>query len=90
MISSVAERKVNRFVPTCHFCNYPGHIRPKCYKYKRFLRMNKIGQSYFKPRTAPRTKIDLSDKPVKKFWIVKSHLTCQVSYTSMKSVTTDD
>ena len=90
VISPVAESKVNRFVPICYFCNYPGHIRSKCCKYKKNLRMNKIEQSYFKPRTAPRTKIDLSDKPVKKLWIVKSHLTCQVAYTSMKAVTTDD
>ena len=71
MISPVVESKVNRFVLICYFCNYPGHIRPKCYKYKKFLRTNKIEQSYFKPRTAPRTKIDLSDKPVKKLWIKK-------------------
>ena len=41
-------------------------------------------------KTAPRTKIDLSDKPVKKLWIKKSHLTCQVAYISMKAITTDD
>ena len=51
--------------------------------------MNKIEQLYFKSRTAPRTKIDLSDKLVKKLWIKKSYLTCQVAYTSMKAVTTD-
>ena len=62
MISPVAESKVNRFVPICYFCNFPGYIRPKCYKYKNILWMNKIEQPYYKPRTTPITKIDLSDK----------------------------
>ena len=39
--------------------------------YKKNLWMNKIEQPYYKPRTALRTKIDLSDKPVKKLWIEK-------------------
>ena len=52
--------------------------------------MNKIEQPYYKPKTTPRTKIDLIDKPVKKLQIKKSHLTCQVVYISMKAVTTDD
>ena len=66
MISTVAESKVNLFVPICYFCNFPGHIRTKCYKYKFFLWMNKTEQPYYKSMTTPKTKINLSDKPVKK------------------------
>ena len=36
VISPIAESKVNRFVLICYFCNYPGHIRPKCYSIKFF------------------------------------------------------
>ena len=90
VISPVVESKVNKFVVICYFCNFPGHICSKCYKYKIFLGMNKFEQPYYKPTTARRTKIDLSNKPVKKLWIKKPHLTCQVAYTSMKAVTTDD
>ena len=66
MISPVAKSKINRFVPICYFCNFSSHIRPKFYKYKKILGMNKFEQPYYKPKTAPRTKIDLSDKLVKK------------------------
>ena len=57
VISPVAESKVNRFVPMCYFCNFPSHIRLKCYKYKKYLRMNKIEQPYFKPRIALKNQI---------------------------------
>ena len=66
--------KVKRFVPVCHYCNKPGHIRPKCYKYKKMLRMNKIEQPCcYKPRIVPIQKIDLKNKSVKKIW-VKNHI----------------
>ena len=41
-MTPVLESKVNKFVSVCHFCNRLGHIRPKCYKYKKKIRMNKI------------------------------------------------
>ena len=52
--------------------------------------MNRIKQPCSKPRTAPKIKIDLNDKPTKKLWIKKSDLFCHVAYTSMKAVTTND
>ena len=73
IMTPMLEDKVNRFVPVCHFCNRLGHICPKCCKYKKLFRMNKIEQLYSKPRTAPKIKIDLNDKPVKKLWI-KNHI----------------
>ena len=90
VIPPVPKGKVNRFVSICHFFNLPGHIRPKCYKYKKVFKMNKIEQPYSKPRIALRIKIDLNDKSIKKLWIKKSDLFCHVVYTSMKTVTTDD
>ena len=57
VISTVAESKVNKFVPICYFYNFPSHIHPKCYKYKKILWMNKIEQPYYKPMTASRTKM---------------------------------
>ncbi|XP_060968423.1 uncharacterized protein LOC133035979 [Cannabis sativa] len=30
-------KQVDRFVPTCHFCNKRGHIRPRCYKLRTYL-----------------------------------------------------
>ncbi|KAI3453478.1 hypothetical protein Pfo_010141 [Paulownia fortunei] len=29
--------KSKRFVPICHFCQIPGHIKPNCFKYKKAL-----------------------------------------------------
>uniref|UniRef100_A0A803PCR3 CCHC-type domain-containing protein n=1 Tax=Cannabis sativa TaxID=3483 RepID=A0A803PCR3_CANSA len=28
----------DKFIPTCHFCNRKGHIRPKCYKLQNYLK----------------------------------------------------
>ncbi|XP_060960697.1 uncharacterized protein LOC133031254 [Cannabis sativa] len=28
----------DNFIPTCHFCNRRGHIRPKCYKLQNYLK----------------------------------------------------
>ena len=52
--------------------------------------MNRFEQPYSKPRTAPRIKIYLNDKLVRKLWIKKLDLFCHVAYTSMKVVTTND
>ena len=80
---------VKRFVPICHYCKKPGHIRPKCFKYKNTFRMNSVEQPYYKSRTAPKHKIDLKNKFVKKIWVKKSYLNCYVASTSLKTVSID-
>ena len=62
----VLEVKIKRFVPICHFCNMPGHIHPKYFKYKNTFRMNSVEQPYYKPKTVSKHKIDLKNKYVKK------------------------
>ena len=66
--------KVKKFVPTCHFCNIIGYIRPRCYKFIKFLRMKKNEKSFYAPRTTPRIKVELDNKSPNKFWIKRSDL----------------
>ena len=80
--------KVKKFVLICHYCNMSGHIRPKCYKYKKILRMKKI-EPYYKPRTAPKIKIDLDNKLSNRLWIRRFDLFCNAFYISLKVVTID-
>ena len=61
-----------RFVPICHFCNRPGHIRPKCFEYQNTFKMSKYGNYHsrfatYKPRNAPKHKIDLRKIMSKKY-----------------------
>ena len=68
----LSEVKMKRFVPICHYCIKLGHILPRCFKYINTFRMNKIVKSACKPRTAPKHKIDLKNKSVKKICVKKS------------------
>ena len=43
----------------------------------------------YKPRNAPKHKIDLRKNNVKKIWIKKSDLICYVAHTSLKVVSTN-
>ena len=63
--------KKKRFGPICHYYNMPSHIRPKCFKYKNTFRMNRMKQPYYKPRIAPKHKINLKNKYIKKIWVKK-------------------
>ena len=83
-----------RFVPICHFCNKPGHIRSKCFKYQNTFKMSRYGNYHlrfavYKPRIAPKHKIDLRKNNVKKIWIKKSDLMCYVAHTFLNVVSTN-
>ena len=60
----------------------PSHIRPRCFKYLNTFGMDMIVESYYKPRIAPKVKIDLKNNSVKRIWIKKSNLNCCITYTS--------
>ena len=81
--------KLKKIVPICHFCNMPSHIHPKCFKYKNTFRMNRMKQPYYKPRTAPKHKINLKNKFINKIWVKKSDLNCCVASNSLNAVSTD-
>ena len=67
----LSEGKKKGFLPICHYCNKPGHIHPRCFKYRNTFRMNRMVKNVNKPRTAPKHRIDLKNKFVKKIWIKK-------------------
>ena len=41
-------RDKRRFVPIYHFCNRPGHIRPKCFEYQNTFKMGKFRKYNYK------------------------------------------
>ena len=62
----LSEVKTKGFVPICHYCNMPGHIRPRCFKYINIFRMNRMVKFAYKSRIAPKHKINLKDNSIKK------------------------
>ena len=61
-----------KFVPICHFCNRIDHIRPKCFEYQNTFKMSRYGNYHsrfatYKPRNAPKHKIDLRKIMSKKY-----------------------
>ena len=65
------------FLPTI-FCNQPGHICSKCFEYQNIFKIGRFGKyNYnsrvvvYKPRNAPKHKIDLKTNHVKKIWVKK-------------------
>ena len=77
------------FIPIYYYYNIHGHIRPKCYKYIKILRMKKNGKPFYRPRITPKIKIELDNKSPNRPWIRRSDLFCNVAYTSLKAVTTN-
>ena len=74
-------RGKRRFVSICHFSNRPDHIRPKCFEYQNTFKMGRFEKynyksrvDVYKPRNAPKHKIDLKTNHVKKIWVKKSEL----------------
>lgn len=57
------KHKPKWFVPSCHYCNLSGHIRPSCFKYLNTLKRGMIinPPNSAKSRFAPKFKIDLKN-----------------------------
>ena len=67
-----------RFVPICHFCNRPSHIRPKYFEYQNTFKMGRFEKYNYKsrfkvhkPMNTPKHKIDLKTNHIKKIWVKK-------------------
>ncbi|XP_060974085.1 uncharacterized protein LOC133039254 [Cannabis sativa] len=56
----------DNFIPTCHFCNRRGHIRPKCYKLQNYLKA-----MINRPNSFPPPNKSLGRKP-RREWKIKS------------------
>ena len=71
-VSSGRMRK-KRWIPTRHYCNRRGHIRPRCFQY--FADLRRANQERFQPR-----------KLMKQEWMKKYESKCNVTRTSLKAV----
>ncbi|XP_060972330.1 uncharacterized protein LOC133038256 [Cannabis sativa] len=56
----------DNFIPTCHFCNRRGHIRPKCYKLQNYLKA-----MINRPNSFPQPNKSHGRKP-RREWKIKS------------------
>ena len=43
-------RGKRRFIPICHFCNWPGHIHPKCFEYQNTFKMGRFRKYNYNSR----------------------------------------
>ena len=67
------KKNEKRWIPTCHYCNRKGHIRPRCYQY--FADLRRENQERFPPR-----------RPVKQEWVKKSESRCHIARTPIKAM----
>ncbi|KAG5562829.1 hypothetical protein RHGRI_005526 [Rhododendron griersonianum] len=84
-----------RFIPTCHFCQVKGHIRPKCfqlYGYPQGFRHHKnssmsshkrVKSSQSKPLLENHK--NLSKIPTRQFWVRKREVSCMFVNTAFKT-----
>ena len=77
------------FVPICNYCNMFGHIRPRCFKYLNTFRVNRLVESSYKLKIAPKAKINLKNNYVNRIWIKKSYLNSCIVYALLKTVSTN-
>ena len=75
--------KTNGFIPTCHYCRRPGHIRPRCFKYIKAIKQERIPKPISTKcfKRTPKSKVEV--QKTKKVWIRKSDLS--VASTSSKA-----
>ncbi|KAI3462422.1 hypothetical protein Pfo_019085 [Paulownia fortunei] len=86
-----------KYVPICHYCHIPGHIRPKCFKLKndlwngKHVRTSFSGQFEHRAKSTskhtPKIKIPLKGYFPRRIWIRKSDLRCNVANISLKAST---
>ncbi|XP_012847829.1 PREDICTED: uncharacterized protein LOC105967762 [Erythranthe guttata] len=96
-VEATKHNSKKRFIPTCFFCQNPGHIRPRCFKYLKLVKklvarsLYSARADYFpSPPQKPKNKIDISNRPQQKIWVEKSTFKCLSAITSLKASTTND
>ncbi|XP_012837630.1 PREDICTED: uncharacterized protein LOC105958166 [Erythranthe guttata] len=96
-VEATKHNSKKRFIPTCFFCQNPGHIRPRCFKYLKLVKklvarsLYSARADYFpSPSQKPKNKIDISNRPQQKIWVEKSTFKCLSAITSLKASTTND
>ncbi|XP_012840836.1 PREDICTED: uncharacterized protein LOC105961139 [Erythranthe guttata] len=88
-VEATKHHSKKRFIPTCFFCQNPGHIRPRCFKYLKLVKklvarsLYSARVGYFpSPSQKPKNKIDISNRPQQKIWVEKSTFKCLSAITS--------
>lgn len=78
------KHKRRRFIPTCHYHGFKGHIRPRCFKYQNALERGMVvySSNFAKPKRTPKLNFDLKINSAKKIWIRKYDLRCLATYIS--------
>ncbi|XP_012834159.1 PREDICTED: uncharacterized protein LOC105955000 [Erythranthe guttata] len=96
-VEATKHNSKKRFIPTCFFCQNPGHIRPRCFKYLKLVKklvarsLYSARADYFpSPSQKPKNKIDISNRPQQKIWVEKFTFKCLSAITSLKASTTND
>ncbi|XP_012850949.1 PREDICTED: uncharacterized protein LOC105970659 [Erythranthe guttata] len=96
-VEATKHNSKKRFIPTCFFCQNPGHIRPRCFKYLKLVKklvarsLYSARAGYFpSPSQKPKNKIDISNRPQQKIWVEKSTFKCLSAITSLKTSTAND
>lgn len=76
---SASQMSHKRFTPICHFCQKPGHVRPKCFKRWKLIQRHLEANS-FMTSSARRLKIDLKNSSQQKIWVQKSDICFFTNY----------
>ncbi|XP_075507462.1 uncharacterized protein LOC142544285 [Primulina tabacum] len=81
--TSKSKQRKRQFI--CHYCHKPGHIKPFCFKLRNDC-MN-WHENLVLPTVLPNTKRNTTVKKphVKKVWVPKAVIHCNVIYTSLKT-----
>ena len=80
--NTLKEKK--RFVPIYHYCNIPGHIRPRCFKLIKDMKEGRRIAYWKRISILPRRKVEVENMQ-RRISIRKTGLSCLVAYTSLKA-----